>query len=132
MTNGTLTKRLLKAAKTETGETLLNTAKQIMRRFPLSSEKLVYDSDKGKVPIEAWKILILASVETDKEKFEQCNKELAAAGCELYTNYGRYDTQPEVTAKLRAESLAADEQFEKELAKEMNGADELIVPEWND
>jgi len=93
MTNGQLTKQLLKAAKTEAGEQLAQTACSIMRRFPLSSYKLLYDSDEKKVTPEAWSMLLQAAVQTDEEKLKDCNAMYAEAGCELATTFGRY-TQP--------------------------------------
>lgn len=108
MTNGTLTKKIMSAAKTLQGEELLNEAKRQMRRFPLSSEKLLYDNDKGKVSPEAWDILLQAAVETDKEKFEDCNRMLVESGCEPYTSFGRYDTQPEQTAKMKEDLAKLD------------------------
>jgi hypothetical protein len=90
MTNGTITKNILAAAKTLTGSVLLGRAKSLMRSFPLSSEKLLYDSDAPKVSKENWAILLQAAVETDKEKLVDCNMLLAEAGLTLDTEYGRY------------------------------------------
>lgn len=91
MTNGTLTKQLLKAAQTQTGKQLLDTARNIMRRFPLSSEKLLYDSDKPKVTDEAWLTLLRAAHDTDKEKLAECNSLRKEAGLKPDNRYGRYD-----------------------------------------
>lgn len=89
MTNGTITKQILKAAKFETGADLLQTAKSLMRRFPLSSEKILFESDKAKVAPEEWAILLQAAVETDKAKLDECNRMLKAAGCKPYKAFGR-------------------------------------------
>lgn len=88
MTNRQRTKQIMKAAKTQTGEQLLITAVNLMRRFPLSSEKLIYDRDAYRVTPEAWGILLQAAIQTDKEKLDSCNRILV--GFRL-KSYGRYN-----------------------------------------
>jgi hypothetical protein len=90
MTNGTLTKMILKAAKTEVGDKLFGTAANLMNRFPLSSNHLLYDSDKAKVTPEAWAVLIRAAVFTDKVKLADANRLLVEAGLKPDKEYGRY------------------------------------------
>lgn len=91
MTNGQLTKMILAAAKTEKSEDiLLYKAKALMNRFPLSSEKLLYEQDRTKVPQEAWKILLHAAIETDKEKLEAMNRLLKEVGLRCDKKFGRY------------------------------------------
>src|SRR5678809_1181981 len=90
MTNGQLTKQIMAAAKTQTGDRLLQTAASLMRRFPLSSYKLIYDSDASKVSKEAWAVLIRAAILTDKEKLVGCNALLVEAGLKPDKEYGRY------------------------------------------
>lgn len=89
MTNGTITKKLLKAAKELTGDKLKETATYMMLMFPLSSHKLLYDTDKGKVSPEAWEILLEVAVATDTRKGESANRLLITAGCKPMTEYGR-------------------------------------------
>lgn len=93
MTNGTITKQILKAAKELSGETLYFHAAHLMQSFPLSSEKLLYDWDKDKVSPKNWPILLKAAVTTDKIKGEQCNRLLKEAGCKPYTSYGRWSSK---------------------------------------
>jgi len=90
MTNGTITKKLLKAGKTQTGTALLETAKSLFERFPLSSVHLLYDRDSGTVSPEAWAVLLQAAVETDKVKLEQKNRLLAGYGMKPEKEFGRY------------------------------------------
>jgi hypothetical protein len=80
MTNGQVTKKILAACKKETGETLRRTVSILLHSFPLSSYKLVYDSDALKVPAEAWAILIEACIESDKRKCEGKNSYLTQMG----------------------------------------------------
>jgi hypothetical protein len=93
MTNGDITKRILKAAQVETGAKLFQTAANHMRRFPLSSEKLLYESDRAKVPAPAWEVLVRAAVQTDKEKLENLNAFSTQMGLEPETEFGRYTTK---------------------------------------
>lgn len=91
MTNGTITKAILKAAKTQSGDALLYTASNLMNRFPLSSYKLLYDSDKAKVTPEAWEVLIQAALRTDERKLKGVNQWLAEAGIKkLDKEFGRF------------------------------------------
>ena len=93
MTNGTLTKQMLKAAKTQDGQELIDTAKAIMRRFPLSSHKLLYDDDKARVGEAKFALLEQAAIATDEEKMRDCNRMLKEVGCKPYTSYGRFSVK---------------------------------------
>jgi hypothetical protein len=90
MTNGTLTRRILKDAKTLTGDTLFSAVKRHMSQFPLSSYKLVYPSDKPKVSPEAWEVIIRAAIETDRQKLAEVNSLRKECGLKPDTEFGRY------------------------------------------
>jgi hypothetical protein len=89
MTNGHLTKKLLAAAKTQSGGQLASTAKSIMRRFPLSSHHLIYDQDRSKVAPGAWDTLLQAAVQTDTEKLAMLNTSRREMGLSPETSFGR-------------------------------------------
>lgn len=72
-----------------TGDALRTHATQLFNRFPLSSHKLLYESDKEKVTPDAWQVLEEVAVATDKAKLADCNKLWAEAGCELEKEFGR-------------------------------------------
>ena len=94
MTNGTITKKILVACKKQEGEELRIAVASLLSQFPLSSHKLVYDSDKEKVPTAAWKILIEACVESDQKKCDRKNRILTDAGMQLTKSdkkFGRYE-----------------------------------------
>lgn len=80
MTNGTITKRILSAAKKQSGEMLSQTVTKLLRSFPLSSHKLVYDADQSKVHPSAWETIIAACIETDIEKKIAQDKYLKSMG----------------------------------------------------
>ena len=91
MTNGDLTRKILKAAHALTGKPLLEEAKRLMRKFPLSSDKLLYDKDKFPIPLENWKILIQAAIETDGEKAAIGNRLMVEAGGKpIFKSFGRW------------------------------------------
>ena len=94
MTNGTITKKILAACKKEIGTKLRGTVTNLLRSFPLSSHKLVYDSDESKVPAEAWAILIEACVETDERKLTSKNVWLGEMGIDTSKeskSFGRFE-----------------------------------------
>lgn len=69
-TNGDITRFLLKIAKdpSHTEDELRNAAIQAMRKFPLSSEKMLYDSDLRVMSQVAQRALFAAAVTTDNAK----------------------------------------------------------------
>jgi hypothetical protein len=91
MTNGTLTKKIIKAAKTVATPRLAAKVTPIFSRFPLSSHNLLYPSDRSKVSTEAWTVLERVATETDRIKAQRCNIKLRAARCKPYTSYGRWE-----------------------------------------
>lgn len=94
VTNGTITKRILKAAKTmEVGPALKKEFIKHLNSFPMSSTKLVYDEDEGKMSGEKWIMLLAAAVETDKAKFEASERWFKSMGATRGGGlpYGRYN-----------------------------------------
>lgn len=94
VTNGTITKRILKAAKKMAPDAELK--KEFIKHlnsFPMSSTKLVYDSDKGKMDPDVWNLLLEAAVETDKAKFEASERWFKSMGATRGGGlpYGRYN-----------------------------------------
>ena len=92
VSNGTITKRILKAAKNGVaGPELKREFLKHLHSFPLSSHKLVYDSDEGKMSGEVWILLLEAAAESDKAKFEEQNRWLVSMGGKPKNlPYGRY------------------------------------------
>jgi hypothetical protein len=93
MTNGQITKRILTACKKLTGKALQSHCETLLRSFPLSSHKLVYDCDKDKVPAAAWKVLIAACKVTDERKLRSKNswlEDMGAGDDMLDKTFGRF------------------------------------------
>lgn len=92
MTNGDITKKILRATQTKTDHDLLETCCKLLRQFPLSSNKMVYDHHEGEMSEEAWCILMDACVKTDYEKLKSLNawmRQMGAAGDqEIFGRYG--------------------------------------------
>lgn len=98
MNNGDITKKILKAAKNKpVGPELEKEFMMHMNSFPLSSHKLVYNSDKSKMSPEAWDLLIKVSIESDKKKLEKLNDWMASMGMKdgFKSEFGRYSNDPE-------------------------------------
>ena len=109
MTNGQVTKRILAACKSlynfptkskkevaATACSILNghhlhqTVTALLRSFPLSSFKLVYESDRSKMSPEAWAILLAACVSTDKAKLEAQHRMMRELDASYDTNPGLF------------------------------------------
>ena len=92
VSNGTITKRILKAAKKGVaGPVLKAEFVKHLNSFPMSSNKLVYAEDEGKMDGEVWILLLAAAVETDKAKYESQNRWLVSMGGKAGNlPYGRY------------------------------------------
>ena len=94
VSNGTITKRILKAAKKAKASFELKAEfVKHLNSFPLSSTKLVYDEDEGKMDSEVWIMLMAAAVETDKAKFEASERWFKSMGAKMSGGlpYGRYN-----------------------------------------
>jgi len=102
MTNGTITKRILKAVKTLEGAALKSEVLRQLHSFPLSSHKLVYDADAPKVPAAAWAIILEACVESDKQKLESLQHSMASMGVPYDKNsFGRYTAPTPTKSKSK-------------------------------
>jgi hypothetical protein len=94
-TNGTITKRILKAAKFNgklSGQALESELRKLMMSFPLSSKHLVYDDDEQKhsIPAGRWAQVIAIAIETDKVKLESGNRWMVSMGGKPDSSLGRY------------------------------------------
>lgn len=90
MTNGQVTKQILKAAKELDGAALVRKVSVLLMSFPLSSHKLVYDNDASKMTEDKWQLLMTACEETDKIKFDGQARWLQSMGMKPATSFGRY------------------------------------------
>jgi len=90
MTNGQITKKILRACKSKTGDDLKAAVTGLLRSFPLSSYKLVYEEDQAKVSAEAWAILMTACVATDKRKLESQHQFMKSMDASYDTNPGLF------------------------------------------
>lgn len=75
-TNGQITKKIYAELKSKRGEDLRKAVTPLLNSFPLSSHKLVYDSDAGKYDSEAWAVLIECCIATDEVKLRKLNEYL--------------------------------------------------------
>ena len=108
MTNGQLTKQILRAAKNmTTPDALYAQVSQIMRRFPISSNYLVYDYDCSRFDTSVWAVVWQAAVDTDKAKFDRLCADMKTIGCKQPEEFGRYN--PHKPLKLSGNIVSGDQ-----------------------
>lgn len=88
--NGQVTKQIYAAMRSQSGQQLRETVTRLLSTFPLSSTKLVYDSDAKQFTAANWSILLDCCRETDKAKLQHMNSMFPPVDGKPRTQLGRF------------------------------------------